>query len=173
MAATSILGLYSEAVAAADGVIALRDAGLSDDNFELLTDTPYPEGAFGERPVHHRLHIFPLVGAFCGLAVAILLTTGTQIAYPMITGGKPILAIPPMLIIWFEGIMLGAIGMTFVGFFFEARLPRLHMGLYDPRISEGYIGLLVSADESAIDDAEKALRSSGAVDVVRPSRDEG
>ncbi|HEX2987305.1 MAG TPA: quinol:electron acceptor oxidoreductase subunit ActD [Chloroflexota bacterium] len=173
MAVTSILALYSDAVAAADGVIALHEAGLSDDNFELLTDTPYPEGAFGEQPVHHRLYVFPLVGAFCGLVVAVLLTTGTQLAYPLITGGKPILAIPPMLIIWFEGIMLGAIGMTFVGFFFEARLPRIHLGLYDPRIAEGYIGLLVSTDESIIGDAEKALRSSGAVDVIRQGEGEG
>src|SRR3989304_2304817 len=99
MANRQLLGLYAEPNAAADGVAALREAGFDDASFDILTGTPYPEGAFGEQHTAHRLFVFPFVGAACGFAVAILLTVGTQISYPMVTGGKPILAIPPMVIV--------------------------------------------------------------------------
>lgn len=169
MAIRHVLGLYSEASAAADGVDALRRSGFTEENFEVLTGSPYPEGAFGEGHVRHRLFVFPFVGAACGLAVALLLTIGTQLSYPMPTGGKPILAIPPMVVIMYEGTMLGAILMTVLGIVFESRLPRVPLGLYDRRISaEGYIGLLVSAEETEMERAEAALRASGAEEIIRP-----
>lgn len=172
MASRSVLGLYSEALSAADAVVSLRDAGFDDRNFEVLTDTPYPPGAFGEGPARNRLWVFPLVGAACGLVVGLLLTIGTQLAYPLDTGGKPILAIPPTFIILYEGTLLGAIIMTIVGFVFEARLPRGALGLYDPRISEGWIGVLVAVGEDQVGRAEEALRSAGPEDVVRQGEEE-
>ena len=165
MAQRSVLGLFKDAESAADGVDALRSAGLSDRDYDILSGTPYPEGAFGEPPSHHKLYVWPLVGAVCGLAVAILITAATQISYPVVTGGKPILSIPPMAIISYEGTMLGAILFTVLGIIFESRLPRARMGLYDARITEGYIGLSVSCDEDRIPQTEQALKESGAEEV--------
>lgn len=173
MANRSVLGLYSQALSAADAVTSLRDAGFDERSFDVLTDTPYPPGAFGEGPARNRLWVFPLVGAACGFAVGLLLTVGTQIAYPMDTGGKPILAIPPMFIIIYEGTLLGAIIMTIVGFFFEARLPRSSIEPYDPRITEGYIGVLVSAPDADVNRAADLLRGAGAEEVIRPAAAEG
>jgi hypothetical protein len=118
----SILGLFEDhddAVVAADK---LKEEGL--DDFDVLTGTPYPEGAFGEKESHHRVYLFPLAGAIIGLSVALLLTAGTQLAYPLVTGGKPILALPAMFIISYEGTMLGAILFTIIGVLFESRLPQ-------------------------------------------------
>ena len=165
MAQRSVLGLFKDAESAADGVDALRSAGFSDRDYDILSGTPYPEGAFGEPPSHHKLYVWPLVGAVCGLAVAILITAATQISYPVVTGGKPILSIPPMAIISYEGTMLGAILFTVLGIIFESRLPRARMGLYDARITEGYIGLSVSCDEDRIHQTEQALKESGAEEV--------
>jgi hypothetical protein len=131
MARQSFLGLFREADAAANAVSRLHEAGVSPRDLDVLTGNPYPEGAFGERHEPHRLYVFPFVGAFCGFAVALLLTVGTQLSYPMVTGGKPILAIPPMLVIMYEGTMLGAILFTVLGIIFESRLPRFGTGLYD------------------------------------------
>ena len=163
MANRSVLGVFGttdEAVLGADKLIA---AGVED--FEVLTDTPYPEGAFGEQPSRISLYVFPLIGAAIGLSVALLLTAGTQLAYPLVTGGKPVLAIPPMFIISYEGTMLGAILFTILGVIFESRLPRFKVGLYDRRITEGYVGLLANVDEDRVEQLQTALEEAKAVDV--------
>lgn len=170
MAKRSVLGLFQTPDGAADGVSGLKEAGFDDTELEVMSDMPYPEGSFGEGKVRHRLYFFPLVGALCGLSVAIVLTVGTQAAYPLVTGGKPILSLPPMTIIAYEGTLLGAILFTVLGVLFESRLPRPQMGLYDTRITEGFIGLAVTCDETRIDKAEQALRAAGAEDVKTEQR---
>ena len=161
----SILGLFQDSDDAVTAADRLKAEGV--DNFEVLSGTPYPEGAFGERTPGHHLYIFPLIGAALGLSVAILFTAGTQLAYPLVTGGKPILAIPPMFIISYEGTMLGAILFTILGVIFESRLPRSGVGLYDPRITEGYIGLLVTVPEERLEQVEGLFREASAADVKR------
>ena len=86
-----ILALYKEADAAANATEALQQAGYTDKQFEILTDSPYPEGAFGEVVAKHKLYVFPFMGAILGFSVAMLLTAATQSAYPLVVGGKPIL----------------------------------------------------------------------------------
>jgi len=165
MARQTLLGVFPQADAAANAVGRLQQAGLSSRDFDILTGSPYPEGAFGERPEPHRLYVFPFIGAFCGFAVALLLTAGTQLSYPMVTGGKPILAIPPMLVIMYEGTMLGAILFTVLGIIFESRLPRFGTGLYDTRITEGYVGIIVSCDDAQAGQVEQAMQQAGAEEV--------
>ena len=64
----ALLGLYADPEMAANAMAALQAAGFGPADLEVLTDSPYPEGAFGEQPVHHRLYVFPLVGAACGFS---------------------------------------------------------------------------------------------------------
>ena len=161
-----MLGLFREEEAVANATERLQQEGVSQEQVEILTDSPYPEGAFGEKEAKHKLYVFPFVGALLGLSVAILLTTATQAAYPMVTGGKPILSLPPMVIISYEGMMMGAILFTVLGIFFESRLPNLKAGLYDPRITEGYIGVSVEVPEGKTASVQQILRSAGAVEVL-------
>lgn len=163
----SVLGLFTDEDPAADALDALKAAGFSDGEYEVLTGTPYPEGTFGEEEPKHKLFRFPLVGAACGFIVGLLLTTGTQLAFPVVTGGKPILSIPPMAIVMYEGTLLGAILFTVFGIVFESRLPRLFMGAYDTRITEGYIGVAVTGSEERMGDAEEVLKKVGAEDIKR------
>jgi hypothetical protein len=159
----SILGLYTEPEAAANAVAALQAHGARPKDFEVMTDSPFPEGAFGEEPAHHHLYVFPLVGAACGFIVGLLLTIATQIAYPEVQGGKPLLSIPPMINVLYEATLLGSIVVTVAGVIFESRLPDFSGDVYDPRIAEGYIGVLVRRPSA---DAEQLLKQHGAVDVV-------
>ena len=115
MAKTAVLGLYEDANYAAEAGDSLNKLGIDNNNYDFLTGAPYPEGAFGERHVSHRLYVFPFIGALCGLTAGIILTSMTQMAYPLVTGGKPIISIPPMAIITYEGTMLGAILFTVLG----------------------------------------------------------
>ncbi len=167
MAERSVIGLFTEEDKAADAMDALRDAQFEENEVEVLSGTPYPEGTFGETEPVHKLYRFPLMGAACGFIVALLLTAGTQIAYPLVAGGKPIFSIPPMAIIMYEGTMLGAILFTVVGIVFESRLPRLFMGAYDTRITEGYLGITVTSGEDRMPQAEETLRNAGAEEIKR------
>ena len=72
-----------------------------------------------------------------------------------------------MSIIMYEGTMLGAIIFTVIGIIIESRLPRLFMGAYDERITEGYIGVAVTTDEARALQAERVLRRVGAEEVKR------
>jgi len=160
-----VLGLFREADRVADAMDALRAAGFGGPDLTVLSGAPYPEGAFGEEPVRHRLYVFPFVGAACGLAVGVLLTIATQLSYPLVTGGKPILSIPPMINVLYEGTLLGAIIFTVLGVLFESRLPDLGGTPYDPRISDGYLGVVVRPSDRQAE-AERLLRAAGAEDVV-------
>jgi hypothetical protein len=91
----------------------------------------------------------------------------TQVAYPLVTGGKPILSLPPMAVVSYEGTMLGAILFTVLGIIFESRLPKLKRGLYDTRITEGFIGVLVNTEEDQHNRVAGILNQKGAVEVKR------
>ncbi len=167
MARRPILGIFEDANNAAEAGDALQEAGVSNQDYDFLTDAPYPEGAFGERHERHRLYVFPFVGALLGLTAGIIMTSMTQMAYPLVQGGKPILSLPPMAVVTYESTMLGAIIFTVLGIIFESRLPKTKLGLYDTRITEGYIGVLVNAEEEQLPRVSGILTQAGAVDVVR------
>ena len=170
MAGRSVLGVFKQVDEAVEAADKLKENGL--DEFEVLSGTPYPEGAFGEKVANHRLYVWPLVGAMLGFSIAVLVTAGTQLAYPLVTGGKPILALPAMFIIAYEGTMLGAIISTIIGVVFESRLPKAKLDLYDPRITEGYIGLVVVAPDGQAEQVDALFKEANAADVklepVRP-----
>ena len=167
MARQPILGLFEDPNYAAEAGDALQRANISPNDYDFLTDAPYPEGAFGERHESHRLYVFPFIGALIGITLGIILTSMTQLAYPLTQGGKPILSLPPMAVVTYETTMLGAIIFTVLGIIFESRLPKVKMGLYDTRITEGYIGVLVNVEEEQLPQVSGILTQAGAVDVVR------
>jgi len=169
----SRLGLFRDPDAVVNAVESLRKAGFRGTDVKVLTDTPYPEGAFGEETERHRLYVFPFVGAACGFSVGVLLTIATQIAYPIVTGGKPIQSIPPMIHVIYEGSMLGAILFTIMGILFESRLPDFGPTPYDRRISEGYLGVLVTKADGRADVADRVFRESGAVDIITRADENG
>lgn len=162
----ALLGIYATPESAARAMAALRGAGFPPSHLDVLTDSPYPEGAFGEEPARHHLHVFPLVGAACGLVVGLLLTIGVQLAYPLVQGGKPLLSIPPMINVLYEGTLLGAIVVTVIGVIFESRLPDFSGDPYDARILEGYFGVLVTRVRDRAEAAERALREAGPLDII-------
>ena len=166
MSTQSILGLFHQAEPAADALDGLKEAGFNLGTFDVLTGTPYPEGAFGEHVPQHRLFRFPAFGAIIGFTLSVFLTAVTQLAYPMVTGGKPILSVFAMLIIMYEMTMLSGVIATVVGIVFESRLPNMKPGIYDTRITEGWIGVVVTFDDdSKVADAESVLNKAGAVEI--------
>ena len=166
MSTQSILGLFQQPELAADAMDGLKEAGFELGTFDVLTGTPYPEGAFGEYVPQHRLFRFPAFGAIIGLTLSIFLTAITQLAYPIVTGGKPILSIFAMLIIMYEMTMLSGVIATVIGIVFESRLPNMKPGIYDTRITEGWIGVVITFDDdSKIAEAQNVLNKAGALEI--------
>jgi len=162
-----LLGLFQDPQQVADAMDELKKNEFPPQDLDIYSGSPFPEGTFGEHDPNHRLFMFPLVGALIGFSIGLLWTAGTQISYPMVTGGKPLLSIPPMTIIMYENTMLGAIIFTVLGVLFESRLPKRSLGLYDTRITEGYIGLVVDCPADRVAQAEKVLTTSGAEEVKK------
>jgi hypothetical protein len=169
MANTKLMGLFQDPEQAAGAMTKLKEDGFPVEDLDVYSGSPFPEGSFGEHEPEMRLYMFPLVGALVGFAIGLLWTAGTQISYPLVTGGKPLLSIPPMTIIMYENTMLGAIIFTVLGVLFESRLPRASLGLYDSRITEGYIGIALRSPEDRVEAADLVFRQSGAVDVKHES----
>jgi hypothetical protein len=95
------------------------------------------------------------------------LTLATYMLYPLVTGGKTIISVPPTLIITYEVAMLGALLGTLFGGGREMGLLRFPPKvIHDPRIHDGKIALcaLVSGDEQARR-AMDAMRTAGGIDV--------
>ncbi len=163
-----ILGLFNTAEGAANATELLGKQGITNDHWEVLTDSPYPEGAFGEKEPHHTLFRYPLLGALVGFTTGLLYTAGTQMAFPIATGGKPILSIPPMIIIMYELTMMGALTWTFLGIIIESRLPRVSgVGLYDARVTEGHVAIIADVAAERLDLVERTFKQAGAVDIKR------
>jgi hypothetical protein len=165
MADRAVIGVFEDANVAANATQQMLDRGFSGEEFDILSSSPFPHGVFGEAERHHNLYVFPLVGAACGFITGVLITAGTQISWPLVTGGKPILSIPPMLVIMYEGMMLGAIIFTVLGVLFESRLPSAGPKVYDTRITSGYVGVIVHGDEDRVRSAGRIMSEAGAEDV--------
>lgn len=70
-----------------------------------------------------KLKFFALGGSLAGCVFGLAFTIYTSLDWPIIVGGKPIIAVPAFIIIAFEiTLLFGAIA-SFLGFFWLARLP--------------------------------------------------
>ncbi len=158
------LGVFHEVDAAVEAIEGLRAAGMTD----LETYSPLPQ-----HDLEHALHrpqspvrLFTLVGGLTGAATGFALAIWTSLDWPLITGGKPIIALPAFVVIAFEmTILFGALS-TVLGLFINARLGPPGRDLaYDPRFSAGSFGVLVDAPSGEGDDARRILEGAGAVEV--------
>lgn len=70
-----------------------------------------------------RLRFFALAGGVLGFGGGLALTIYSVVSFPIIVGGKPIVSLPPFLLIgYLLTILFGSLG-TFAGFLLMARLP--------------------------------------------------
>lgn len=112
-----------------------------------------------------------LVGALSGLTFGFLLPALTAAQWPMINpGGKPVVSLPPFVIIMFECTILFGGLFTLLGLIVHAGLPaaRLDPALQDPRFTDDKFGIVFTdADPALLEEIEAILRRSGAVEVTK------
>jgi ActD protein len=164
---TSIYGLFADPPGAQLAVDRLRAAGLSERDITIVSSEPIEEYEFSSRDKATWLHWIAGGGGGVGLLAGTWLTVHTEQAWPIVTGGMPIVAWWPNLIVMFELTMLGAILATVITLFVTAKIPLGEPTLYDPDVSNGRILVGVEDAPIEVEDVERALTGAGPVQVKR------
>lgn len=162
-----VIGLFESVEDAADAARALLSIPLPARQVTTISPVPLPDGAVVRDPKPIRFPwvvvLFWFIGALAGLG----LTLVTYHHYPLITAGKPITSVPPMIIVTYEMAMLAAMLATLASGFRALGLPRFRRKkVFDPRIHEGKIALCArvkTPDEETR--ALEAMRAAGGSDV--------
>jgi len=163
---TAIYGLFDKPEAAQRAYTGLKRAGVATGDITVISAEPFEAFEFSHRDHSMILFRLALVGGIIGFVSGVLLTRGTELAWPLVTGGMPIVAWWPNLVIIFEMTMLGAIVTTVVSLLVSSKLPAFRRGLYDPAVSDGKI--LVGAPLTGgrtEESVREALAAGGAVTV--------
>lgn len=163
---SGIYALYADPDSAQGAVNRLRAAGMTDHDITVISSEPFEEYQFSRRDKPTWLYWLSGLGGVMGLLVGYLLTSMAQRAWPLPTGGMPIVPLWTNVIVMFEQTMLGGILTAVIGLLVTARLPgRLSKRLYDPAVSEGKI--LVGVERPPEGSIE-GLRCALEIDAVLP-----
>ncbi|HEX2710162.1 MAG TPA: quinol:electron acceptor oxidoreductase subunit ActD, partial [Candidatus Deferrimicrobium sp.] len=164
---TVIVGLFEGVETAARAGRALKELSLPAGSVTTISAVPLPDGAVVTDTAPIRFPKIVIAGWFVGAAAGLGLTLATYMLYPLVTGGKTIVSVPPTLIITYEVAMLGALLGTLFGSGREMGLLRFPPKMiHDPRIHDGKIALCarVDGDEQARRTIE-AMREAGGIEV--------
>ncbi len=134
--------------------------------------------AFSPIPSEHLLHAigarlspvraFVLMGGIAGVLTGFAVTAGTSLEWNLVAGGKPVISMPPFIIIMFELMILFGGLSAALSFFFFARLPQFDpIAGYSERFGADRFGIAVACDEADSAKIETLMREAGAEDVVR------
>jgi len=166
-AAAPVLGVFAHVDTTVRAIGELKRRGFG----RLATYSPVPLEELEEALTGHGLprspvRLFTLVGGLTGTACGFALTIWTVLKWDLITGGKPVVSIPPFVIIAFElTILLGGL-CTLLGLLVTAPLPSLRASPhYDPRFSADHFGVEVTCSPDQVPAVAEILRTAGAEEV--------
>ena len=116
-----------------------------------------------------RVRLFTLLGGLTGTFSGFMLTIWSSLQWGLVTGGKPVVSIPPFVVIAFElTIVFGGVA-TLLGMVILGRLPRLTRSRgFDPRFTRDRFGVAVHCPQDRWGSVQAILESAGA-DEVKPA----
>ena len=163
-----VVGVFAHVDTTVKALEELRAKGYHD--LEVYTPAPIHEIEDlmeRDRPVS-RVRLFTLIGGLTGTTSGFLLTIWSAMQWGLVTGGKPVVSIPPFVVIAFElTILFGGIA-TVIGMALLGRLPRLRpTPAYDPRFSSDRFGVAVRCGPGRGPSVAAILNAAGA-EEVRP-----
>jgi len=158
-----VLAVFGDPVAAARAIRELRARGIRD--LHAAMPAPFPEVVAALEKPRSVIDYATLPGALVGLACGILLTYLTSLAWPLTTGGKPIVAVPQFLVIFFEmtvlvGSLTNLVAVSAKAFFGKgsAAFPA------GREFNAAQVGVFAAGGG---DEAERVFRGAGAEEVQR------
>jgi hypothetical protein len=103
-----VLGTFGEPADAARAIHALHAAGC--EHVTTAMPAPFPEVVAALGRPRSRLGALTWSGALAGFATGIALPVTTALAWPLVVGGKPIVAMPAFVVIIFElTVLIGSL----------------------------------------------------------------
>lgn len=162
---SGVVGTFSHLDSLLQAIEGLKKAGYR----ELQALSPIPHHAIDEALEMRTspVRVFTLIGCLIGSITGFVLTISASLHYPLMTGGKPIVSIPPFLIIVFELTILFGGLLTLGGMLLSARLPRVHIGpAYNPRFSEDRFGLWIGCEEKEYEEVTRVLEHAGVEEIT-------
>ncbi len=112
------------------------------------------------------IRFFSVFGVLFGGISAWLLASYGSLQYPLITGGKPIIAVPAFLVIVFEFMILFGALATILGLLIYIRLPKFRVESgYDSAFSVDQFGIRVRCPAACSEVVQQILQDSGADEV--------
>ena len=164
----AVYALYSDPALVQHAVDSLKAAGVAEADITIVSSEPMEEYAFGQRDRETWMPQIAVLGALIGLTIAYLLTSLTQRAWPLDTGGMPIVSLYANMVPLFELTMLGAVLATVATLFVTAKLGRKGHEIYDPEVSNGKILVgIVNPPEANLTQVEQALTAGGQGELKR------
>jgi len=159
----TLLGVYDDETKAADAIATLRDDGLDD----ISTFTPTPNHTIEQllQTSTSPVRAFVLVGGILGCVAGFALPIYTVYDWPLITGGKPLIAIPAFVVIAFELTILFAAIAGMLGFLGLAGLPQTRVPLRDVRFSNDHFGIAVRCTNAQVETVRAKLEEAGAIEI--------
>ena len=161
-----ILGIYSYVDLLVDSIKELRAKGFED----IRAFSPVPnheiEDALDRGYEPSKVKYFTFCGALLGACVGAAFTILTLMDWPIVTSAKPIVSIPPYMIIIFECMILIGGLSTFLGLIINSRLRKNVDPIdYDERFSNDKFGLLVTCNNGDFEEVEYILRNFGSEEL--------
>ena len=161
-----ILGIYSYVDLLVDSIKELRAKGFED----IRAFSPVPnheiEDALDRGYEPSKVKYFTFCGALLGACVGAAFTILTSMDWPIVTSAKPIVSIPPYMIIIFECMILIGGLSTFLGLIINSRLRKNVDPIdYDERFSNDKFGLLVTCNNGDFEEVEYILRNFGSEEL--------
>lgn len=159
-----VLGVFSYVDLVVKAIRRLKSNGYQDvkvfsptPNHEIEEEIDLPPS-----PVRFFTLFGGLLGATCGFGFTVL----TSLDWPIPVSAKPIVSIPPYMVIVFElTVLFGALA-TLVGLLFNSLIrKRAPITMYDPRFSDDKFGLMVVCPREEIKNVEVILNEAGAEEV--------
>jgi hypothetical protein len=99
--------------------------GTPAERIRVMTPFSVPEAEAMLPPRRSKVRFFALIGAGTGTLTGFAFTILTSIEWGIIVGGKPVVSIPPFIIIAFALTILFGSLSTFLGFLLLSRLPSI------------------------------------------------
>jgi hypothetical protein len=158
-----VLAAFARPADAARAIRALRATGFED--VRAAMPAAYPEVMDALARPRSPIAFASLPGAVIGVGSGLALTIGTSLLWHLVTGGKPVVSVPPFVVISFElAILAGAIATVaalLAGGWYGGRPRAFPTGA---AFSGGRVGVFIAdADAGA---AVEILRAAGAEEVT-------
>jgi hypothetical protein len=164
---TALIGTFQSSDRALGAFIALRQAGFTD--AVLYSPVNSDELHIDGLSRNSSVGFLAFGGAVAGAALGLLLTIHTSTQWPLMTGGQPIISLPPFFVISFEMTILFGVLATMFGLFGGIHRSKLDSKAYDSRFSVDRFGVYVCCEQDRAEAARHLLSTTGAEEV----RDEG